>query len=486
MRYPHLLLPIFIAMVLGLGCPALLNGNGPSPRPTFFIGVAIGVSKGAAGYVAFIRSALSASPDATILLLVDDAVVTSLGAEGFADGSPPRLRLLRPPPRLVPAKLSHLSPIMSRYWLYAHAIEVAAAMAGHASAADRALVFLLDTRDLVLQRDPFVRMARLVDGNVGAARSERRRRPTLVAAAEPAYITMGGTAAHGWNWRVATSCFRGAALAPYVSAPVLCGGTTGGELPAVRAYLRAMTAAMPFCTSGGRGFIVGVDQALHNVLLHPLVGRVEAALVLHDSDSSGSVVAGANSTFSPDSPASSSSPENGGVDEEPADSASFQDGTPPASPSSAYFPLGSGAAAAGEREDAYVALEGIIEALGHAVRVVVTHHEEGEVCTVGSLPPNRVPLSVAVGGHGYWSSDVVVAAVRGEGQLGVDATLGGDDGLLAAAVLIGTVATPASIPCAIVHQYDRHMQLWKWVAVRWKNSSAVLDTYCDTVLNECW
>ena len=55
-------------------------------------------------------------------------------------------------------------------------------------------------------------------------------------------------------------------------------------------------------------------------------------------------------------------------------------------------------------------------------------------------------------------------------------------------------------PCAVVHQYDRHMALWKWADVRWAGAggggggaddvsgsvSPAQTWYCDTGLNLCW
>ena len=427
----------------------------PADAAAVIIGIAIGTHRGTSGYIAFVRSALAAAPASTLILIVDEPVAQAVDSAGLPLIHAARLRLLPPPPGAIPRRYSRLSMIMSRYWLYLHAVEtlIAERAAAGINASLPLLVWLSDTRDVVMQRDPFVGLQQLLmHSEEGGARLQ----PGLVVVAEPAHLTLGSDA---WNWRLLNSVFRLSAVGPYAPLPVLCAGTTGGTLSAVHAYLVAMTDAMPFATSGGQGYLVGADQALHNYLLHPL-------LELNDSPLKGVAHAERESIVS--------------------------------------------------TEPAYSALQRIFERLRAATRVIVTHHEDGEVCTLGVVSHNRVPLSVPEGAEGYWRADVVVAAdslssstqsnghpasstagartvytADGEGSAIINnagaRTVYTADGEGSAIIYnVRPDGEGASLrACAIVHQYDRHMQLRKWVDVRWldvpENAS-----YCDTELKRCW
>lgn len=476
------------------------------------LGAATGVSRGTHGYELFLTSLRAAAPDAAVVLLVDAASEAALAATPAAAAWGARLTLRRVKVTDIPLVARRpgreLSMQLARYWFYVDALEeLSARYAAEAAAAAAAgtpaprrwcasppLVLLSDTRDVVFQRSPFDDMRRL-----GAASTTSRSRPPLYAFSEPArYTNLGpATAAQAppavddalwrrflagdadaingdvmfWNTRVASSIARPAVWAPFARLPVLCSGTTAGALPALLAYARTVAAALPSILSGGQGYLVGADQPLHQLLLWTAAAAAEAAAQQKVAD---------------------------GVTRDAGlcrQLAALVDDTARLSAAEPYFR----------------SLAALATSLADSVALTIVPHEDGLVCTLGLFPTNQVATAPRLprgrpdtGGGGSNATTELAAATATVTAAGEASSSDGVDGnvdaFYTAAVLptdvvgsndddgAGMTALPSPLPlaCAVVHQYDRHMSLWKWADVRWGGLDARNSRYCDIFVHLCW
>lgn len=486
--------------------------------PDVVVGAALGLQRDAAqGYALFLRSLHASAPNASVHLLVDaashDAVqelarnrLTGLVTLHLQTGDG------------VPSIAKGLSMQLGRYWLYDTLLDsLLAAYRTHIATGlrcDEPLVLLSDTRDVVFQDDPFARH-RTRHARRRSAHSLSRERtapmPALVTFAEPSFVALAGARACSgqpslrdaglvvddglwarlpaqpphdqdalaWNMRVASGFMRPACFAPLARLPVLCSGTTLGTLPSISAYVKAMVSALPFTVSGGRGYFVGADQPLHNLLLYHAASLQQQRKLMASSAS------------------------GGGDDDSCAEAAGADAAAAVVRGPLADLPLVAPALDAVAASDpAYGALLALSTRLSRTVTVEVVPHEEATVCTLGLWPHNRVPVS---GGAGKRTSLVAVHA--GGLPMGLGGAYPAAESLPSADAWLGNVtagpdphpcpaggaetsgpAADSELPppiCAVVHQYDRHMQLRKWADVRWGGADPAR-LYCDTAVARCW
>ena len=228
----------------------------------------------------FVRSLHAASPPTTHLLLGIDAAGAGAVAADLAAWGPRLSTLSLGEARHATPRLWHDMGInKSRYAAYVEMARRARALAGGPAAAPALdargcpdwttapLVLLTDTRDVWFQGDPFG-PARDYIRRLHAVHEAQQRggaggcmRAPLLVVAEPELYRLGS---EGKNDALFLECFRPGLEALWTGRPVVCSGTTLGVLPAIDAYLAAMTAGMALAAPGS----AATDQALHQALVY--------------------------------------------------------------------------------------------------------------------------------------------------------------------------------------------------------------------------
>jgi hypothetical protein len=338
---------------------------------------------------------------------------------------------------VLPRKLRRMQPHVSRYWMYSRVLD---ALAPRGKFKHTRYVLLADTRDVVFQTDPFAAARAYV-----SAQQPEQGTPgvhstnvtdTVLVAQEPAPWTLG---TQEWNKAMLSSVLREHIVDALQSYRVICSGTTLGTQGGIQAYLRVMLQALTFASSGGAAFKKGVDQPVHDYIVH--MGRAAAAA--SPPLSAAEAAWPAPSRFTPQTPSE-------GAIAVGADASLSR-----ASQQSAHARL----LAASLAEPVYTELLQLALQLRESAAVHVVPHEAGLMCTMHLAKPQLV--SLAAGG-------LLAAEDPAAGGWPLTATADSGSGVAADA---GT----ARRACAIVHQYDRHpplVELYQKLYGKYKKPSA--------------
>jgi hypothetical protein len=236
------------------------------------------------------------APDALVLLIVEPAQAARLAGEVVAPGAagggggvagsaaqttwqaraPLKLWLRMYSwdalsAQLPPAQAAYLPPLR-RYAMYPLLLDDLAAGGGGGGGAQGALLFsnappallrpptgvlLSDARDVVLQADPFPRFHAQLGAGAGEA--------AVLVAGEARVMKLG---ADDWNRGWVSFCYYDLGEAMVNEEQIYCSGTTFGTPEGVRHYIaEGLLPAAGFCAD--LSWHKGMDQGIHNVLLHP-------------------------------------------------------------------------------------------------------------------------------------------------------------------------------------------------------------------------
>jgi hypothetical protein len=358
----------------------------------------------------------------------------------------------------LPRWSARLQPHAARYWAYAdavgrvaqeHAAAVSAAAAAGTPAPREPMVLLTDLRDVVFQRDVFADARASIAAVLGGPPASGLS--VLLAAVESSTTSVG---IERWNRQSLEIIFRPHVVSMLAPLPIICSGTTVGGVTAVRAYLDAMAAAMPFLSAAGSGMgWYGLDQPLHIFLLH-------SAMLATFAASTGAGTVG-------------HAPAGTGL-------SSFA-----AAAVGGHLPIG--------LSDAYSRIY-----LNATRDLRLTREVEPAYAALDRIAARLVPSRGMGGGSGGSSSDILVLPIRHEdGPICTFGVVpmsfrwvpgkGGETGVgsgLVAAEASGADGPPTA--CAVVHQYDRSVPLRKHFDVVLGLVGRDVP-YCDAAARDrCW